>query len=289
MVIAARASDEIRAYYPSYSRNLGQSVNVDIKATNDTLGRTIPLAGIATMYLWPEEAGASQSNVGEDFVRRHAMRLAAQWIHARGVQGNIAELGVYQGEQAVLPNGLFPDRLIRLVDTFEGFSGADISTEAARGFSAASVGDFEDTSGERVIVRMPHADKVLVHKGMFPDSITGIEDTFALVSLDVDLYEPTLAGLEYLYPLLSQSGFIFIHDFNNLRYSGVRHAVEDFFAKTPAAARLRRIAGCPETGGTRRRLQRGRGRAMMFTTGPTLTPGSGRKVATISPSLSSAA
>lgn len=181
VVIAARASDEIRAqleglgvpadriraYYPSYSRNLGQSVNVDIKAINDTLGITIPLAGIATMYLWPEEAGTSQSDVGEDLVRRHAMRLAAQWIHARGVQGNTAELGVYQGEQAALLNGLFPDRMIRPFDTFEGFSGADVSTEAARGFSAASVGDFEDTSVERVIARMPHADKVLVHKGMF--------------------------------------------------------------------------------------------------------------------------
>jgi hypothetical protein len=95
------------------------------------------------------------------------MRLAAQWIHARGVQGNTAELGVYQGEQAALLNGLFPDRMIRPFDTFEGFSGADVSTEAARGFSAASVGDFEDTSVERVIARMPHADKVLVHKGMF--------------------------------------------------------------------------------------------------------------------------
>jgi hypothetical protein len=111
-------ADRIRAYYPSYSRNLGQSVNVDIKAINDTLGMTIPLAGIATMYLWPEEAGTSQSDVGEDFVRRHAMRLAAQWIHARGVQGNTAELGVYQGEQAALLNGLFPDRMIRLFDTF---------------------------------------------------------------------------------------------------------------------------------------------------------------------------
>lgn len=250
VVIAARASDEIRAqleglgvapdriraYYPSYSRDLGRRVNTDIIAINEALGMTIPLAGIATMYLWPEDAGSSQSDVGEDFVRRHAMRLAAQWVHGRKVPGNIAELGVYQGEQAALLNALFPDRMIRLFDTFEGFSGADVSTEAARGFSAAAIGDFQDTSVEKVMARMPHADKVLVHKGMFPDSVAGIEDSFAFVSLDVDLYEPTLAGLEYFYPRLSPGGFIFIHDYNNARYSGVRHAVDAFLAQNHVAA-----------------------------------------------------
>lgn len=258
VVIAARASDEIRAqleglgvpadkiraYYPSYSRDLGRRVNTDIIAINEALGMTIPLAGIATMYLWPEEAGSAQSDVGEDFVRRHAMRLAAQWVHGRKVPGNIAELGVYQGEQAALLNALFPDRMIRLFDTVEGFSGADVSTEAARGFSAAAIGDFQDTSVDKVMARMPHADKVLVHQGMFPDSVAGIEDTFAFVSLDVDLYEPTLAGLEYFYPRLSPGGFIFIHDYNNARYSGVRHAVDAFLAQNHVAALpLRDFAG----------------------------------------------
>lgn len=251
VVIAARASDEIRAqlealgvppqricaYYPSYSRDLGRRVNQDIAAINEALGMAIPLAGIATMYLWPETAdAAARTEIGEDFVRRHAMRLAAGWVQERGVSGNIAELGVYQGEQAALLNTLFPDRMIRLFDTFEGFSGADISTEAARGFSAAAVGDFQDTSVDQVMARMPHPDKVLVHKGMFPDSVAGIEDSFAFVSLDVDLYEPTLAGLEYFYPRLSPGGFIFIHDYNNARYSGVRHAVDAFLAQTHVAA-----------------------------------------------------
>ncbi len=45
---------------------------------------------------------------------------------------------------------------------------------------------------------MAHADKVLIHKGMFRDSVEGIEDTFAFVTLSVELYEPTLAGLKYL-------------------------------------------------------------------------------------------
>lgn len=250
VVIAARAGDAIRAqlyelgmqhdricvYYPSYSDDLGRRVNTDIIAINEALGMAIPLAGIATMYLWPEPSGTVPSGIGEDFVRRHAMRLAAEWVRERGVAGNIAELGVYQGEQAALLNALFPDRIIRLFDTFEGFAGADVSTEAVNGFSAAAVGDFQDTSAEKVMARMPNPGQVRIHQGMFPDSVQGVEDTFAFVSLDVDLYAPTLAGLEYFYPRLSPGGFIFIHDYNNKRYSGVRHAVDAFLAKHPVPA-----------------------------------------------------
>jgi hypothetical protein len=250
IIIASRAVDEIRAqlqgagvpaekivaYYPSYSKTLGQMVNDDTIRLNSALGTGIPLAGVATMYLWPETESTSPSGVGEDFVRRHAMRLAAEWVSQRGVAGSIAELGVYQGEQAALLNQLFPIRTIHLFDTFQGFSEADITTEAQSGFSAAALGDFQDTSVDRVLARLAHPDRAIVHAGMFPDTAEGVEDQFAFVSLDVDLYEPTLAGLEYFYPRLSQGGFIFIHDYNNRRYSGVRHAVDAFLERNAVPA-----------------------------------------------------
>lgn len=226
----------ICAYYPSYSRELGERVNDDIIRLNQALGTNLPLAGVATMYLWPEGSNASHTGVGEDFVRRHAMRLASEWVAQRGILGNVAELGVYQGEQAALLNELFPDRTIHLFDTFEGFSEADISTETKQGYSNAALGDFQDTSVERVMARMPHPGRVSVHAGLFPDSLQGLEDQFAFVSLDVDLFEPTLAGLEYFFPRLSKGGFIFIHDYNNKRYSGVRHAVDTFLQQNHVAA-----------------------------------------------------
>lgn len=250
VVIAARAVDDIRAqliglglpadricaYYPSYSIELGARVNSDIVRLNSALGTNLPMAGVATMYLWPEAGDAPSSGVGEDFVRRHAMRLAAEWIAARNVAGSIAELGVYQGEQAALLNALFPDRAIHLFDTFEGFSTKDISTEVSLGYSYASLGDFQDTSVERVLARLPNSNRAVVHAGFFPDSLNGLEEKFAFVSLDVDLFEPTLAGLEYFYPRLSPGGFIFVHDYNNRRYSGVRHAVDSFLKQNHVAA-----------------------------------------------------
>jgi len=249
-VIAARAVDAIRAqllglgaapdrifaYYPSYSQDLAAAVNHDIAAMNRLLGINLPAAGIASMYLWPEADDAQRSGPSEDFVRRHAFRLCAEQIAANAVPGAIAELGVYQGEQAALLNQLFPDRALHLFDTFEGFADQDLNKEKKANFSGAALGDFQDTSVELVMGRMRSPDQVIVHKGFFPDTAHDVEGRFAFVSLDVDLYEPTLAGLEWFYPRLERGGYIFIHDYNNKRYLGVRNAVEAFRARHQVCA-----------------------------------------------------
>lgn len=250
IVIASRSVDSIRrqllglgfpaekmvASCPSHSDELAALINLDIERLNRLLGLNVPAAGVATMYLCPEEETAVRSRPSEDYVRRQAMRLCARWIASRGVEGAIAELGVYQGEQAALLNALFPDRPLYLLDTFEGFAQADVRSDVASGYSVSSVGQFDDTSVDLVISKMSAPANVHIRKGFFPESAIEMPDFFAFVSLDVDLYEPILAGLEYFYPRLANGGFIFIHDYNNQRYKGVRHAVEKFLKHTPTAA-----------------------------------------------------
>jgi O-methyltransferase len=98
------------------------------------------------------------------------------------------------------------------------------------------VGDFVNTSVELVLKKMPHVDKVQIVRGYFPDSLGDLDDTFAFVSLDVDLYQPTIAGLEWFYDRLSKGGYIFVHDYNNRRYLGVRSAVDEFVKARGACA-----------------------------------------------------
>ncbi|MFY7969321.1 MAG: TylF/MycF/NovP-related O-methyltransferase, partial [Pirellulaceae bacterium] len=50
----------------------------------------------------------------------------------------------------------------------------------------------------------------------------------SLLHLDMDLYEPTLAGLNYFVPRINPGGFIFIHDYTNPEYKGARVAVQEF-------------------------------------------------------------
>lgn len=145
------------------------------------------------------------------------------------ILGDLAELGVYRGELASKMNRLFPDRTLHLFDTFEGFDARDVAQEKNSGYSHAAQGDFADTSEELVKSILPYPQRSVFHRGYFPETARGLEDVrYALVSLDADLYEPTLEGLRYFYPRLSRGGVILLHDYHNARFSGVRAAVDDY-------------------------------------------------------------
>lgn len=62
----------------------------------------------------------------------------------------------------------------------------------------------------------------------------GLDESFALVSLDPDLYDPTYDGLCYFWPRLSEGGYILVHDYNVTRYPGPKKAVHRFAAETGA-------------------------------------------------------
>ncbi len=224
------ASDRIVAFYPSYSVALNSEANRDIALLNK-IGIPIAPIGLATMYLdraAPVERVESGEGEAADFVRNKAFALAARQIADREVRGAVAELGVYRGYQAQLINRLFPDRTLYLFDTFTGFAAQDLGTERDNGLSAAVTGDFENTSIDLVLGKLPHREQARVMQGFFPDTAEGLDETFAFVSLDVDLYDPIRAGLHWFYERLSAGGFIFVHDYNNVRYLGVRKAVDEF-------------------------------------------------------------
>jgi len=168
-----------------------------------------------------------------DKVRLYNFWLQIQRINKDKVTGDFAELGVYKGESARLLQLMAPDRTLHLFDTFEGFTGTDLQPETGEA-ATYSTQHFADTSLNKVIKKIGgDQTKIKIHAGYFPQSIEGMEDmSFALVSLDADLYNPTKSGLEYFYPRLSPGGVIFIHDYNH-KWEGLMKAVDEFVATIP--------------------------------------------------------
>lgn len=168
-------------------------------------------------------------------LRLAALRLLAREIRERKVGGSLAELGVYRGDFAKEMNRLFPDRTIYLFDTFQGFDKRDLAVESAISKDGKHR-DFSDTSVEGVRSVLPCPDKAVFVKGYFPKSLdffqkaeeTPKPKTYALVSIDPDLYAPALAGLRYFWPKLSKGGAILIHDYTSCQFLGVRKAVKEF-------------------------------------------------------------
>lgn len=134
----------------------------------------------------------------------------AQLLNAQNISGACAELGVHRGDTARHINRVFPQKKLYLLDTFEGFDERDCVFDVKHSFSSAKQGEFSDTSLELVQSKMPHLEQVQFIKGYFPQTTSQIPENekFCFVNIDVDLYQPILAGCEFFYPRLTGGGAI---------------------------------------------------------------------------------
>lgn len=160
-----------------------------------------------------------------DYVRIKSFELAVKEVRKRKISGEIAELGVFRGEFAQYMNLAFPDRKLYLFDTFDGFDAGEALKEVKEGNATdAFVEAYKQVSIGEVLQKMMYPDKVEVRQGYFPESLDGLEDRFAFVSVDVDFEDSVYEGLKYFYPRLAEGGYIFVHDYNS-SLAGVEKAV----------------------------------------------------------------
>lgn len=138
------------------------------------------------------------------------------------LDGDMAELGVYQGCSATVIAAA-ADRPLHLFDSFAGLPDPRPEERGVfrRGQFAASLASVRSRFRDRPQVRF--------HVGDFPASAGAARDLrFSFVHLDVDLYQSTLAGLQFFYPRLVPGGVILSHDYSML--PGVERAFAEFLA-----------------------------------------------------------
>ncbi|MDR2629583.1 MAG: TylF/MycF family methyltransferase [Spirochaetaceae bacterium] len=163
-----------------------------------------------------------------DYVRHSSLELIAREIYENNIGGNVAELGVFQGDFAQYINQIFPDRKLYLFDTFEGFNENDVRTEKTNKSYVPDNDIFKNTSINMVLGKMRHKENCVIKKGYFPETAKDVDDTFAFVNIDVDLSEPIYNGLWWFYSRLEKGGYIFVHDFNHKRWTGAKIGVKKF-------------------------------------------------------------
>ncbi|CAN5298421.1 hypothetical protein BH09BAC3_BH09BAC3_18570 [soil metagenome] len=166
-----------------------------------------------------------------DKVRFYNFWFQINRLQKESIPGAFAEVGVYKGETAKIIHAMDDSRVFHLFDTFEGFDKRDLAVESSTAPDHSI--DFSDTTVESVASFIDGNTNIVIHSGYFPGTASTIQETnYALVHLDADLYQPTLAGLHYFYRRLSPGGVIIIHDYNH-NWEGVTKAVDEFVKIIP--------------------------------------------------------
>lgn len=147
-----------------------------------------------------------------------------------GIDGDTAEVGVYKGAMSWLilrANG--PGRQHHMFDSFEGMSapGPDDGDHWVEGELACA----EDVVHQNLA---EFKGSFQTYKGWVPERFAEVADRrFSFVHVDVDLYEPTRASLEFFYPRMNAGGIIVCDDYNFTTCPGAIQAVDDYLADRP--------------------------------------------------------
>jgi len=146
------------------------------------------------------------------------------------LKGEVAEFGVATGNFARFINTFFPNKKLYLFDSFDGFKKDEIDAERANNLSSPEYSFYKNIDVNKVLSRMKYQDNCVIRKGYFPETTKGLPEdlTFCFVSLDCDLYQSMLDGLNYFYPRLNAGGYIMVHDYSSKYYRGVKKALQEF-------------------------------------------------------------
>ncbi|MDR3091884.1 MAG: class I SAM-dependent methyltransferase [Clostridiales bacterium] len=191
----------------------------------------------------PEEKIQYHKQSDADDKRYGLVQRFSRLAREQNISGAAAECGVFRGAFAKEINKAFPDRKLYLFDTFTGFDERDIAREPSVS-KCIEAGLSNQTSIETVMGKMKHPENVIIKKGYVPETFAGVDEVFAFVSLDMDLYAPTLAALEFFAPRMSPGGVICMHDWYNEIVFHIKDALYDFERRS--GRRLNKIPLCDE-------------------------------------------
>ena len=189
------------------------------------------------------------------YMRRiHIGKLLALYEAFRMVDdmpGSVVELGVFKGESLlwfarlmeILNNN---DRSASVIgfDNFKGFESLHAKDGAADekfdkvigGWSSAdyyddllaliNVFDHDRMAGQKPRIRLVEGD-ICETVPLFVAENPGVR--IRLLNLDCDLYEPTLVGLQHLYPKVVPGGVVLLDEYAFEQFPGESAAVEEYF------------------------------------------------------------
>jgi O-methyltransferase len=167
---------------------------------------------------------------------RYPRRMDRVWLvdqfarAAARLDGDTAECGVHLGLSSYVMCRRIAEsgKVHHAFDSFEG-----LSAPRSEDGSHWATGDLSvaESTARRNLAEFPFVE---YHVGWLPGTLSDVpaQSSFALVHLDLDLYDPTLACLEFFAQRITPGGAIIVDDYGLDTCPGVRAAVDEHCART---------------------------------------------------------
>lgn len=174
------------------------------------------------------------------------------FLRVMHLPGDIVELGVYRGASLMAWANFMEirnmgDRHRKVIgfDNFEGFGPLDekdgaVNPEVGKVMQGFNSSVFEDALRDAIRIFdkdrfIPYKPRVVLVKGDIAETVPqyvrenpGMR--ISLLHFDADMYRPTLAGLEHLWPLVVRGGVVIFDEYGIPPWEGESKAVDEFFA-----------------------------------------------------------
>ena len=173
-----------------------------------------------------------------DWRRPRFFHLVEMFSLTRGLPGATIEAGCFRGlsshlicstQRRVQPEYLGEDHV--MVDSFEGLS-KPVEKDGAFAASRYEKNAFTTTSLEHVQQTMAEFSETTILQGWIPEVFSQVPvQPYRFAHVDVDIYEPTKASLEFFFPLLVPGGILVVDDYGpwpKREWEGCHKAVQEF-------------------------------------------------------------
>jgi len=180
---------------------------------------------------WPAVA---QTMIG--LKRLENLQFCIEGVLAKGIPGDLIEAGVWRGGASIFMRGALAvngstDRSVWVADSFEGLPVPKVDRypldAGDRHFELTELAVSLDEVEANFMRYGLLDDRVRFLKGWFCETLPSAPiDRLAVMRLDGDMYEATMDALVYLYPKLSNGGYVIIDDYGAM--PACRQAVLDF-------------------------------------------------------------
>lgn len=146
------------------------------------------------------------------------------------IDGDVCEMGVYRGGTAyLLADLLVSSKVNKKIFLFDTFSGTPKISEKD---NINRAGSYSTTNLDQVKKHLRiFSDITEFIPGIIPDSFknTNIKK-ISFANIHVNVYEATIASLDFVFSRMPIGGIILVQDYGNKRCLGVKEAVDEFYS-----------------------------------------------------------